>query len=59
MQVVYDPSVLVRCELAVLYARYVRGHAPQVQVRRRASITLCTLHSAPIQGRRHTRRKCR
>ncbi|KAL6753623.1 raptor N-terminal caspase like domain-containing protein [Haematococcus lacustris] len=30
-QVVYDPSVLVRCELAVLYARFVRGHAPMVQ----------------------------
>eukprot|EP00955_Chlamydomonas_euryale_P014399 154981-Chlamydomonas_euryale.AAC.2 len=30
-QVVYDPSVLVRCELAVLYARFVRGHAAFVQ----------------------------
>eukprot|EP00798_Chlamydomonas_sp_ICE-L_P020688 gene20688-27484_t len=30
-QVVYDPSVLVRCELAVLYARFVRGHSTQVQ----------------------------
>jgi hypothetical protein len=29
-QVVYDPSVLVRCELAVLYARFVRGHAAAV-----------------------------
>ncbi|KAF5835275.1 hypothetical protein DUNSADRAFT_7637 [Dunaliella salina] len=29
--VVYDPSVLVRCELAVLYARFVRGHAPRMQ----------------------------
>lgn len=26
-QVVYDPSVLVRSELAVLFARFVRGHA--------------------------------
>jgi len=32
-QVVYDPSVLVRCELAVLYSRFVRGHAPRMQVR--------------------------
>ena len=29
-QVVYDPSVLVRCELAVLYARFVRGHTTAV-----------------------------
>eukprot|EP00798_Chlamydomonas_sp_ICE-L_P024029 gene24029-9606_t len=29
--VVYDPSVLVRSELAVLYARFVRGHASLVQ----------------------------
>ncbi|GAX72618.1 hypothetical protein CEUSTIGMA_g74.t1 [Chlamydomonas eustigma] len=29
-QVVYDPSVVVRCELAVLYARFVRGHASHV-----------------------------
>lgn len=30
-QVVYDPSVLVRSELAVLYARFVRGHATAVE----------------------------
>ena len=27
---VYDPSVIVRCELAVLYARFVRGHSAHV-----------------------------
>lgn len=38
MQVVYDPSVLVRSELAVLYSRYVRGHAALVQVRCRREV---------------------
>ncbi|MEW5306106.1 MAG: hypothetical protein WDW36_008599 [Sanguina aurantia] len=30
-QAVYDPSTLVRAELAVLYARFVRGHAVYVR----------------------------
>ncbi|KAG2485410.1 hypothetical protein HYH03_015896 [Edaphochlamys debaryana] len=30
-QVVYDPAVLVRTELAVLFARFVRGHGPAVR----------------------------
>ncbi len=30
-QVVYDPAVLVRGELAVLFARFVRGHGPAVR----------------------------
>lgn len=56
-QVVYDPSVLVRYELAVLYARFVRGHSAFVlealsAQSRRLSDFLLTHRQAQVEAQR-------